>query len=83
MTELNVAMRTSCSMERRSARPAAATMLAIAVRMNQNEQEFGTGSAPTSHGWQAKWVLVLALRWVFLLFGVAAPTAFRTLDSDR
>ena len=62
---------------------AAATMLAIAVRMNQNDDEFGFTSAPTSHGWQGRWLVMLGLRWMFLLFGVAAPTAFRALDPDR
>jgi hypothetical protein len=60
-----------------------AAMLALAVDMSRDDAGFPLTSAPSPFGWQGRWLLVLGLRWMFLLYGVAAPTAIRVLRSDR
>ncbi|SDF77728.1 hypothetical protein SAMN05660662_3380 [Blastococcus aurantiacus] len=62
---------------------AAVGMLAVAVRLSEADGPIRSTAAPSPFAPPVRWLLLLGFRWTFLLCGVAAPTAFRTLDADR
>lgn len=62
---------------------AAGGMLAVAVRLDEADGPIHSSAALSPVPPPVRWLLLLGLRWTFLLCGVAAPTAFRTLDADR
>jgi len=51
--------------------------------MDEADGPIRPGGAPSPYPPAVRRLLLLGLRWTFLLCGVAAPTAFRTLDADR